>query len=62
MVRRKKSARKKSGPVKQDLNLFQKEINRDINDVVRMARRKFFKRLITVALITIILYILIRII
>ncbi len=62
MVKRKKGNKRKFDPVKQNLNLFQKEINRDINDVVRIARRKFFKRLIIIVLITLILYVLIRII
>lgn len=60
MVKRKKGVRKKQNPVKKDLNLFQKEINQDIVDVVRIARRKFFKRLLKVILLVIILYLLMR--
>ena len=62
MVKGKKRVRKKPDSVKKDLNLFQKEINRDIKDVEGwvVARRKFFKRLLKVALLVLILYILMR--
>ena len=50
MVKRKKSGKKKSSKpanVSSDLNLFQREINKDVSDVEGwvIARRKFFKRL-----------------
>jgi hypothetical protein len=58
--RKKRGVKRKPNLAQHDLNLFSKEINRDIGDVVRIARRKFFKRLIIVVLITLVLYILIR--
>jgi len=64
MVKRKKSVKRKpkSNPINRDLNSFQKEINRDVKDVGGwvIARKRFFRRLWRVVLLTLILYLLVR--
>lgn len=62
MVKKKKRARKKQDFVQKDIHLFQKEINKDVKDVEGwiLARRKFFKKLLKVVLLTVILYLLIK--
>ncbi|MBS3079662.1 hypothetical protein J4218_06070 [Candidatus Pacearchaeota archaeon] len=64
VVKRKKrsAGKRKHDSVKSDLNLFQHEINKNTSDVEKwvIARRKFFIKLLKVALLAFLFYLLVR--